>query len=167
MRKMTTLETLILSHLIYSESFSRKAIPYILPRYFEGEGEKLVFRVISDYTKKHNKPPLKDVILIELDQMNDLSEPQFEAAVRITNELSNMRNSTMMMLAGFIILVVAAVAGKRRRVGIWDEEEYDDEIEEEEEFDLPEAVTDGESESEEIADDEEDDDLDEIELIDD
>ena len=86
--------------------------------------------------------------------------------VRITNELSNMRNSTMMMLAGFIILVVAAIAGKRRRVGIWDEEEYEDEIEEEE-FDLPEAVTDGESESEEISVDEEDNDLDEIELIDD
>jgi hypothetical protein len=87
-----------------------------------------------------------------------------DPVVRITNELSNMRNSTMMMLAGFIILVVAAIAGRRRRVDVWDEEE--DEYDVDEEFDLPEAVTDEESEFEEITADE-DEDLDEIELIDD
>jgi uncharacterized repeat protein (TIGR01451 family) len=83
---------------------------------------------------------------------------------RVSNELSNMRDSTMMMLAGFIILVVAAIAGKRRRVDEWDEEV--DEYDVDEEFDLPDAVTDGESELEETTV-EDDDDLDEIELIDD
>jgi hypothetical protein len=60
---------------------------------------------------------------------------------------------------------VAAIAGKRRRIDAWDEEE--DEYDVDEEFDLPDAVTDGESELDEITTDDEDDDLDEIELIDD
>lgn len=98
---------------------------------------------------------------LDIDIRVEINDP----VVRITNELSNMRNSTMVMLAGFIILVVAAIAGKRRRVDMWDEEE--DEYDVDEEFDLPEAVTDDELESEGITDDDNDDDLDEIELIDD
>lgn len=97
---------------------------------------------------------------LDIDIRVEINDP----VVRITNELSNMRNSTIMMLAGFIILVVAAIAGKRRRVDAWDEEENEYDVDEE--FDLPEAVTDEESELEEITVDE-DDDLDEIELIDD
>ena len=97
---------------------------------------------------------------LDIDIRVEINDP----AVRITNELGNMRNSTIMMLAGFIILVVAAIAGKRRRVDVWDEEENEYDVDEE--FDLPEAVTDEESELEEITVDE-DDDLDEIELIDD
>ena len=80
---------------------------------------------------------------------------------RITNELSNMRTSTMMMLAGFVILIVAAIAGRRKHVDEWEEEEeYEDEYDEE--FDLPEAVTDTDS----VDDEDEDEDLDEIELVD-
>jgi hypothetical protein len=85
--------------------------------------------------------------------------------MRITNELSNMRTTTMLMLAGFVILIVAAIAGRRRRAEAWAdmEEEYEDELDEE--YDLPDAVT--EYVAVEPEDEEEDDDfLDEIELVD-
>ncbi|HJL59368.1 MAG TPA: NEW3 domain-containing protein, partial [Candidatus Thalassarchaeaceae archaeon] len=99
----------------------------------------------------------------EVDIRVEINEP----VMRITNELSNMRTTTMLMLAGFVILIVAAIAGRRRR-SEWDEEEEDYEDELDEEFDLPVAVTD--IESSEQKDDgeeaEEEDPLDDIELVD-
>ncbi|DAC50706.1 MAG TPA: hypothetical protein HA340_03170 [Candidatus Thalassarchaeaceae archaeon] len=88
-----------------------------------------------------------------------------DPVMRITNELSNMRTTTMLMLAGFVILIVAAIAGRRRRAEAWAdmEEEYEEELDEE--YDLPDAVT--EYVAVEPEDEEEDDDfLDEIELVD-
>ena len=87
-----------------------------------------------------------------------------DPVTRITNELSNMRASTMMMLAGFVILIVAAIAGRRRNADQWDEEEDEFEDDYEDEFDLPEAVKDSDSDEEEF--DEDEDFLDEIELVD-
>ena len=89
-----------------------------------------------------------------------------DPVTRISNELTNMRTSTMLMLAGFTLLIVAAIAGRKRRSDFWeeDEEEYYDENDEE--FDLPEAVTESESEDDSEEEVEEDDNLDEIELID-
>ena len=84
---------------------------------------------------------------------------------RISNELSNMRPTTMLMLGGLVILIVAAIAGKRRRASEWLED--DDFTEEDDDFDLPEAVTDDTSDDPVVSDDgdEEFDDLDDIELV--
>lgn len=97
----------------------------------------------------------------EVDVRVEINDP----LTRISNEMSNMRTTTKLMLGGFVILVVAAIAGRKNRVEEWDDDDFEaDSVDED--FDLPEAVTDSDSESlEEI--DNDDDDLDDIELIED
>ena len=51
---MQKIETLILSHLLYNEEFSRKVLPYLKSIYFEDSTEQLVFNETYDeYIKKN------------------------------------------------------------------------------------------------------------------
>ena len=85
---MQKIETLILSHLLYNEQFSRKVLPYLKPTYFEDHTEQLLFKEVESYIKKHNGIPNKQAIEIELDQKEGLSENDFELAVEYLKKVS-------------------------------------------------------------------------------
>lgn len=67
---MSALETVILKNLISNETYLRQVIPFLEPEYFASTRHQTAFRLISSVFAKYNKPPTKEVLLIELDRTN-------------------------------------------------------------------------------------------------
>ena len=81
------IETIIFSHLLCNEEYSRKVLPYLKPIYFEDSNERLVFQTIEKYIKVHNGVPTKDVLQIELNQLEGISETDFETSTKIIQDI--------------------------------------------------------------------------------
>tara|TARA_B100000686_G_scaffold262049_1_gene275290 strand:- start:1983 stop:3386 length:1404 start_codon:yes stop_codon:yes gene_type:complete len=97
---MQKIETLILSHLLHNEDFSRKVLPYLKSTYFEDSTERLVFKEIESYIKKHNGIPTKQALQIQLDQQEGLSENDFELSteyVKTINEPESLEVSSWLL----------------------------------------------------------------------
>ncbi|SVA86596.1 uncharacterized protein METZ01_LOCUS139450, partial [marine metagenome] len=74
------LEQTILSNLIYSDDYTRKALPYIKEDYFQDSIEKIVFKTIASYIDKYKSCPDKEVVKLDL-QKATLNEDQFKKSV--------------------------------------------------------------------------------------
>ena len=81
------IETIIFSHLLCNEEYSRKVLPYLKPIYFEDSNERLVFQTIESYIKTHNGIPTKDVLQIELNQLEGISENDYETSMSIVENI--------------------------------------------------------------------------------
>ena len=81
------METVIFSHLVHNEDYSRKVLPYLKPVYFEDSNERLVFQLIEKYIKTHNGLPTKDILCIELDQKEGLSENDYELSTSLIKNI--------------------------------------------------------------------------------
>ena len=84
---MHKIEKLILSHLIYSEDFTRSVLPYVVPKYFEDTTERLIYEEIEKYVKRHNGLPTKEALLIEIDQKEGLHETMFDNATKYITDI--------------------------------------------------------------------------------
>jgi replicative DNA helicase len=81
------MEDKILSHLLFTEEYTRRVIPFLDDEFFNDNSSKVIFNVISDYIKKYNNIPTKEVINIELENLG-LIEPVYEAASQMVATLS-------------------------------------------------------------------------------
>ena len=61
--------THILNHLLNSEDFCRRVVPYLKKEYFDGE-HKIVFDLITDFVRDHNKLPTSRVLEIEIEKVS-------------------------------------------------------------------------------------------------
>lgn len=75
------IENLILKNLAYNEQYARKVLPFLKSDYFHQLTDKTVFQIIEKYFTDFNKCPTKDVMLIELENVNTLSDDQFKSLV--------------------------------------------------------------------------------------
>lgn len=73
-------EDLILSHLIYTEEYGRKVLPFLKPEYFHNDTDCLIYGLIDKYVTKYNSFPTKDVLYIELSNVTGINEEQFKEA---------------------------------------------------------------------------------------
>ena len=80
---MTTekIELTILRNLIHSEEFYRKVVPFLKSEYFEDIAEKVVYEEIDDFSGKYDKMPTSEVLIIQLQNRNDLTEETYQNAV--------------------------------------------------------------------------------------
>jgi len=69
---MTTsrLETTILRNLVHNEDYMRKVLPFVKTEYFTDEGERTIYKLISDFVVKYNKPPTTEALGITLQNSN-------------------------------------------------------------------------------------------------
>ena len=81
------IEQTILSHLVYNEAFARKTLPFLKAEYFHNMHDKVVFNLIDDYVKNYNNTPTKEVLLIELNKADGLSENSFKDSKRLIEDL--------------------------------------------------------------------------------
>ena len=81
------IEKTILSHLIYNEVFARKTLPFLKDEYFQNQPDKVVYKLISDYVQKYNNPPTKEVLFLELNNKDGLSETTFKDSRRLIEDL--------------------------------------------------------------------------------
>lgn len=72
------MEEIILSHLTHSEKYTRKVLPHLTSEHFSEPEEKLVFGMIKDYVENYNTIPTHEVLYIELENKDGISQDQFE-----------------------------------------------------------------------------------------
>jgi replicative DNA helicase len=81
------IEKTILSHLIYNEAYARKALPFLKDEYFQNQPDKVVYKLIADYVQKYNNTPTKEVLFLELNNKDGLSETTFKDSKRAIEDL--------------------------------------------------------------------------------
>lgn len=75
---MSDIETLIVSRLMKSEEYARKALPNVRSEYFRsGSPERVGFELVREYSEKYGKLPTPEAIIVELQSRRDLSEELF------------------------------------------------------------------------------------------
>ena len=80
------IEETILRNLIYDEEFYRKVVPFVKADYFIELHERVIFEEISDFSTKYDKNPTKEVLNINLQNRNDLTDETFQQSL---NEIKN------------------------------------------------------------------------------
>ena len=85
---MDSIESKILSNLIYDEKYTRKVIPFIKDVYFESLVEKIVFQEIHNYVIKYDDIPTKTVLNIEIENRKDISDDAFQKSLNLISELT-------------------------------------------------------------------------------
>ena len=73
---MEKIELTILRNFLYDEDYSRKALPFIKDEYFQERTEKIVFQEIAQFIIEYNNLPTKEVITIEIDGRDDISDEE-------------------------------------------------------------------------------------------
>lgn len=81
------IENTILGNILVNENFCRKVLPYINESYFDEYYTKKVFSVVSEYIEKYNERPSFEALKITIDNKKDLSEAQYDEAVKLIKEL--------------------------------------------------------------------------------
>jgi len=83
------IEHTILNNLVYNERYCRKVIPYLKESYFTSRGCQIVFSEISAYISNYDALPSPNVITIECDKRQDLTEDLYKEVNTIISGLTN------------------------------------------------------------------------------
>ena len=81
------IETVILSNLIFDESYCRRVLPFIKPIFFSEESEKVVYTKLSEFILKYDSLPSKEALLISLSKDTTLTDSIEKSAKDIVNSL--------------------------------------------------------------------------------
>ena len=87
---MDKVEFLILRNLLYNEEYVRKVLPFVKGDYFEDRNQRIVFEEISKFVQDYNKPATKEVLCIETEKRQDITDDSFK---EITNLIGSLDNS--------------------------------------------------------------------------
>ena len=85
------MEEIIISSLVKNEDFVRIAMPFLEDEYFSQQHHKVLFKVITNYVKKYNKPPTIEAVKVEVENLN-LIEPIYNASVLSLDNISEETN---------------------------------------------------------------------------
>lgn len=87
-------EKTIISHLVYTEDYARRVIPYLKKEYFSDDSNAFLFSVIGEFLEKYGKIPSKEAILIDMQGRHGVNEKVYASAVdtisRITAESTDV-----------------------------------------------------------------------------
>lgn len=83
-----TIENTIINHLIYDENYSRKTIPFLKKDYFTDHHDKIVYGLIEEYVKQYNNIPRKEALIIELNNLDNISQDSYKQCNEKINNLN-------------------------------------------------------------------------------
>ena len=83
------IETTILRNLLFTEEYYRKVVPFLKADYFQEYHEKIIFEEIADFASKYDKIPTKEVLAINLQNRNDLTDDTYQDSVQTVSDLSD------------------------------------------------------------------------------
>ena len=72
------IEQIIFNNLVYNEDYARKVIPFLKEEYFLDHSQKIIFKLIDDYSKKYNNFPSKEALAIDLTNAGNVGENAFK-----------------------------------------------------------------------------------------
>ena len=83
------IETTILRNLIFTEEYYRKVVPFLKADYFQEYHEKIIFEEIADFASKYDKVPTQEVLAINIQNRNDLTDDAFQDSLSTVSSFSN------------------------------------------------------------------------------
>ena len=83
------IEETILRNLIFNEEYYRKVVPFLKAEYYENYHEKVIYEEIADFAAKYDKIPTKEVLTINLQNRNDLTDDAFQDSVQAVSNLTD------------------------------------------------------------------------------
>lgn len=83
------IELAIISGLVTSEEYLRKVSPFLKDEYFQELSEKLVIKTCLNFYEKYSKPATKEVLMVELNKRNDITEDQLLESINLVEAISN------------------------------------------------------------------------------
>jgi len=95
---MEKLELTILKNLIHDEDYSRKVIPFIKLEYFDARAEEILCQEIIDFIAKYNKSITTEILDIEIQNRDDLTEQEFKDIREILSSLTEKDINTDWLL---------------------------------------------------------------------
>lgn len=78
-----TVETTILSQLLYNDEYARRVLPFLRSSYFHERPEKVLFKTYVEYWQKYNVAPTKEALSLEVSNRDDISDDEYEDAIGI------------------------------------------------------------------------------------
>lgn len=85
---MSSIESVILKHILHDEDFARKALPFLKEEYFHTAGERLVYSEINKFMLAFNSRPTREALHIELEKRTGLGEVEHANALKVIDELN-------------------------------------------------------------------------------
>ena len=82
------IEQSILRNLLCNEEYYRKVLPFLKADYFQEIDERVIFEEIQDFSVKYEKLPTKEVLEINLQSRNDLTEDVYKESITKINQFS-------------------------------------------------------------------------------
>ena len=82
------IERTALKHLIHTEQYARKVLPFLKEEYFSDRLEKLIFREVALFYEKYNAQPTNETLAIELNGRKDINDSEFQ---NITSTISTFK----------------------------------------------------------------------------
>jgi replicative DNA helicase len=84
-----SLEQTILRNLICSEDYFRKVVPFLKKEYFQEQHQQIIFDEIQEFASTYDRFPTKEVLIINLQQRNDLTEETYQTSVQQINSFTD------------------------------------------------------------------------------
>ena len=81
------IETLILSNLIYNESYCRKVMPFLQKVYFQVRKESILYDIVHNYFQKYNSLPPLEAIKMTVTETGGITQVEQEDILEYVNEL--------------------------------------------------------------------------------
>ena len=91
---MEKLEITLLKNLIHNDEYARKVIPFIKLEYFEMRSEMILCQEIIDFIAKYNKCPTQEILDIEIQNRDDLTETEYKEIREINQTLDKVETNT-------------------------------------------------------------------------
>jgi len=81
------IERVIFNNLVNNENYARKTIPFLKSDYFHDRTDRIVFELIDKYVGKYNAFPTKEAMIVDLNNINDVSEDQFKECKTVIEDI--------------------------------------------------------------------------------
>jgi replicative DNA helicase len=86
------LETTILKHLIYSEDYLRKVLPFLKEEYFSDRTEKAIYNEITSFTNSYNVPPSIEALGLAIKDLRNITDAEVEKCEEYLQEIEKTKS---------------------------------------------------------------------------
>jgi len=86
------LETTILKHLIYSEDYLRKVLPFLKEEYFSDRTEKAIYNEITSFTSTYNVPPSVEALGLAVKDLRNITDAEVEKCEEYLKEIEQTKS---------------------------------------------------------------------------
>ena len=95
---MAQIEETILSNLLANESFTRVAMPFLKPEYFQEKADVEILNVVQSFFNKHNRLITKEILNLELKNVKGISDTDLEKAFDKVKEFPSESTDTAWLI---------------------------------------------------------------------